>query len=133
MAQRGRKSAASNVVSIAAIGIRPTLTPCRPLSRSEKRVFDLVAKEHQHLRAIDAPLLTGFVIACAQMFTTKDASDFEKMARVALSFATRLRLSPQSITQPRTLGRHYADAAESSGLPKPWEMPDDDDNEEEDK
>jgi hypothetical protein len=128
MAQRGRKSAASNVVSIAAIGIRPTIIPSRPLTKPERDIFNLVVREHRHLRTFDAPLLTGYAIACVKMLTIKDPTDFEKIARVAMSLATKLRLTPQSVMRADALGRRYADAEQSSGLRKPWDpLPDDED------
>ena len=122
MAQRGRKSAASNVVSIAANSRKPTIIPSRSLSKSEKQIFNVIIEGHHHLRSMDAPLLTTYVAACAKMLVTKDIADFEKLVRVALACATKLRLTPQAVLQPRSLGRKYADAAESSGLwRKPWD------------
>src|SRR5947209_15388747 len=103
--QRGRKSIASNIVSIAGIGHRPTITPSRPLSKSEKQIFNVIIAGHQHLRAMDAPLLTTYVAACAKMLMTKDVSDFEKLVRVALALGTKLRLTPQAVLQARSLGR----------------------------
>jgi hypothetical protein len=119
MKQRGRQSAAANVVPLAATSNRPTLTPSRPLTKQEKQIFDLVVKEHRHLRTFDAPLLTGYAIACAKMIKLKDPTAFEKVARVAMSFATKLRLTPQSSTQAVTLGRRYAQ--QPNGERRPWD------------
>jgi hypothetical protein len=127
-----RASAASLAVIASKVGAtnnRPTLTPSRSLSKQEKQIFDLVVREHRHLRAFDAPLLTGYAVACAKMLTLDDPTDFEKVARVAMSLATRLRLTPQSGMQPVQLGRRYAKP--ESG-PRPWDrfphQEDDDDD-----
>jgi hypothetical protein len=121
--KRGRQSAAdANVVPLGVTNKKPTLTPSRPLTKQEKQIFDLVVRDHRHLRTFDAPLLTGYAIACAKMITLKDPVGFEKVARVAMSFATRLRLTPQSGMQSVQLGRRYAEPY--SGR-KPWERDED--------
>jgi len=60
----------------------------------------------------------GFARASAGMFRVESAGDFEKVARVAMSFATKLRLTPQSRVNPLTLARRHADAHTG---PKPWD------------
>ena len=137
MAKRGRKVIADNVASVAGSGLRPeqaVLTPCQSLTKPERDMFDLIVRDHCHLRHLDSILLTTYVVTCVRMLNTKDVSDFEKLAGVAMSLAVKLRLTPSSVMEPRTLGRRYADAAASSDLRKPWETPDprdiddDDDN-----
>jgi hypothetical protein len=118
MKQRGRKSAAGNVVSIAAFGVRPMPTPSHPLRPEEKFIFDLVGKDNQQIRALDAPLLTAYAIACARLYKIKDASTFERVASVVLQLATRLRLTPQKGLRAETVGRGYA---KHDVGPKPWE------------
>jgi hypothetical protein len=126
-----RESAASLAAIASKVGVtdtRPTLIPSRSLSKQEKQIFDLIVREHRHLRTFDAPLLTGYAVACAKMLTLNDLTDFEKIARVAMSLATKLRLTPQSSMQPVQLGRRYAKP--ESG-PKPWDRfsrQDDDDD-----
>jgi len=87
------------------------------LRRDEKAVFDLAVRENAHLRQTDVPLLMGFARASAGLFNVDTAGDFEKLARVAMSFATKLRLTPQSRVHPLTLGRRHAN--QHTG-PKPW-------------
>ena len=117
--KRGRQSAADlSIVPPDASSTRPTLTPLRPLKSDEKAVFDLVVRENAHLGPIDVPLLRGFARASAALFKVDTAADFEKLARVAMSFATRLRITPQTRVHPTTLGRRYAD--QHTG-PKPWD------------
>jgi hypothetical protein len=126
--RRGRQSAVdASVIRLAATDDRPTLTPLRPLKSDEKRIFDLVALEHVHLKSIDVPLLMGFARASAAMFTANTAEEFEKVSRVALSFATKLRITPQSRVHPTSLGRRHAE--QYSG-PRPWDRDRDDDDEE---
>ena len=126
--KRGRQSAADlSIVAPDATGTRPTLTPLRPLKSDEKAVFDLVVRENVHLQAIDVPLLMGFARASAGLFKVETAADFEKLARVAMSFATRLRITPQARCHPITLGRRYVDQQHIG--PKPWDrIRDEDDN-----
>ena len=117
--KRGRLSADDwAVISPNTTGTRPTLMPLRPLKGDEKAVFDLVVRENVHLQAIDVPLLMGFARASAGLFKVDSAGDFERLARVAMSFATKLRITPQSRVHPTTLGRRYAD--QHTG-PKPWD------------
>jgi hypothetical protein len=75
------------------------------LKLAERKVFDLVVRENVHLQPIDVPLLMGFARASAGLFKTDNATDFEKLARVAMSFATKLRITPQSRCHPLTLAR----------------------------
>jgi hypothetical protein len=124
MKQRGRQSTAAKVVSLVATNQRPTLTPCRPLTKPEKQIFDLIVRDHRHLRTFDAPLLTGYAMACAKMLTTKDPTDFDKIARVAMALATKLRLTPQSGMQSVQLGRRYH---EPPSRRNPWDRNDPDD------
>jgi len=84
-----------------------------------------------HLTQGDAPLLMIFSRAIAGAFNASDASDFERLSRVALSAGTRLRLTQQSRIHPLTLGRRYAD--QHTG-PKPWDrIRDEGDNNDDDE
>jgi len=60
----------------------------------------------------------GFARASASTFNADTAADFEKLARVMMSLATKLRISPQSRVDPKTLARRHADAHTG---PKPWD------------
>jgi hypothetical protein len=130
--KRGRVSAADlSIVGSSATDSRPPIIPLRSLSKDEKLVFDCAVRENVHLTQGDAPLLMIFSRAIAGAFNASDASDFERLSRVALSAGTRLRLTQQSRIHPLTLGRRYAD--QHIG-PKPWDrIRDEDDNDDEDK
>jgi hypothetical protein len=117
--KRGRKSSASNVVSIAVFGQRPTLTASRPLNRQEKEIFALVDREHQHLRRLDSPLVTLYAIAVAKTLTSKNIETFEIYARISGSLATKLRLTPQAGMSSMTAGRRYQGPPAS--MNKPWD------------
>jgi hypothetical protein len=102
----GRPSAAHlSVVKSTATGTRPSLTPLEPLTTAERKIFDLMVKENAHLRPADIPLLMTFARASAGSFKDLSAADFDKLARVAASLATKLRLTPQSRVNPLTLTR----------------------------
>jgi len=118
--KRGRRGAADNIVPLMPDDTRLALTPCHPLTKSQQQLFTLVVNENRHLRPLDTPLLTGYVIACAGMFTEKDPATFAKLAAVAVSIGTRLRLTPQSRTHPTTLARRYAEPAPSERR-RPWD------------
>jgi hypothetical protein len=98
----------------------------RALSKLERSIFDLIVKEHRHLRALDAPLLTIYVIASAKVLTLKaiNPSDFKKLVGVVTTLAVKLRLSPSSAMRAEALGRRYIDPNVPSGR-KPWERKDD--------
>ena len=129
--KRGRRGAADNIVPLMPDDTRLALTPCHPLTKSQQQLFTLVVNEKRHLRPLDTPLLTGYVIACAGMFTEKDPATFAKLAAVAVSIGTRLRLTPQSRTHPTTLARRINNADMHQGLyqRRPWDRndPGDDD------
>jgi hypothetical protein len=120
MRQRGRRSAASNIVHLAASEPRPKLTPCKPLSKTEQKVFNLIVEENRHLRPIDTPLLTGYAVACAGMFTLKDPIAFDKISRVALALARSLEISPKARLHSSELKRTYRDQADST-VHRPWD------------
>ena len=129
--KRGRPSAAHlSVVPSDLTGARPTLTPLQPLKADEKQVFDLAVRENAHLRPTDIPLLMGFARASAGLFKVDTAADFEKLARVTMSLAAKLRISLQSRHDPKTLARRYADAHTG---PKPWDRNRDGNDNDEDK
>lgn len=123
MTQRGRKSAAANLVVINVDGKPPKLTPPAFLNEAERTLFlELIdATDTRHFRPTDTPLLVSYVQATLlARSTTHDpqkVATWEKAVRVQVSLATRLRLSPQSRTDPKTIGRQRMPVG-----PKPWEM-----------
>jgi phage terminase small subunit len=132
MRQRGRKSAAA--LSVIPVDGKPNrLQPPPSLSEAERKIFiDIVtACEPQHFRPADLPLLVRYVEACvladqaAEQLRLGPVIDGkpspwvtiqEKAVRAIVALSMRLRLSPQSRIDPKTLGRHQIYTG-----PKPWE------------
>src|SRR5258705_5187471 len=119
--KRGRRSAASNVISFGLPNSRPKITPLRRLSPVERRVFDHALRENGHLKRADAAMLEIYSIAHARTIAAKRKGPeaWEKEARTMMALARTLRLTVQSTQEPRTVARRRAEA-ESSG-PKPWD------------
>lgn len=121
MRQRGRKPTGT-VLSLAAAGDASRLNAPVWLSSEERALFiELVeACSAEHFRTCDLPLLTSFVTA--SIVARHAASDpdqiavWEKSVKLQAVLATRLRLSPQSRVDPKTIGRK----PELRG-PMPWE------------
>jgi hypothetical protein len=117
MRQRGRKSAA-NLVTFPVIEHRPRIIPPSSLEKAERSLFIELATSAEHLRPTDAPLLASYVQAT--LVSRRSARDpskvdvWEKATRLQMSLATKLRLTAQSRTDTRTVGRQ-----EPPG-PHPW-------------
>jgi hypothetical protein len=119
MRQRRRKSAAT----LAAPNLtgRPSpLSPPASLNDDERALFcELVgACAAEHFRTSDLPLLISYIQAT---LIARDAAHepdritlWEKATRMQATLATRLRLSPQSRADPKTVARH------EPPLRKPW-------------
>jgi len=138
MGNRGRKSRASYEVPCIDAS-RARVQPPAHLGETEaQRFVDLVASCHpQHFTESDVPLLCRFVEA--DLLAEQAAGELrdkgavidgkpnpwlvvqEKSVRalVALALRLRLRLSPQSRLDPKTVGRR-----ENTGIRPPW-MPND--------
>ena len=133
MRQRERKSAAA-LAMIPIDGKPNRLQPPESLSEAESKVFiDLVtACEPQHFRPADLPLLVRYVEACVLADQAAEQLRLgaviegkpspwvtiqEKAVRAMVALSMRLRLSPQSRIDPKTLGRQQGYVG-----PKPWEL-----------
>jgi hypothetical protein len=117
MRQRGRKSA--NLLAFPVIEAqRPPLDPPQGLTKSERRLFVEIAASAEHLRPSDAPLLASYVQATlASRRSARDPSKadlWEKSVRLQAMLGTKLRLTPQSRTDAKTVGRHQYQG------PPPW-------------
>ena len=130
-----RKSASE--LSIVPIGDRVSrLRPSANLSEPERDVFDRIvtACDPKHFRASDLPLLVRYceVTALAERAATEmrsvgPVSTFgttsawltvqEKAIRAMVALSMRLRLSPQSRTDPKTLARQRTPGPERM----PWD------------
>jgi hypothetical protein len=124
MAQPGRRSAAAaSVLRLAPNRARPRLSPPTALTKDERMIFDLVAAENQHLAATDAPLLAAFAQASIKVFKLakkEDVAAWERACRVQAMYSTKLRISPQTCTDPQSIGRRRKDAEAFGPLRKPW-------------
>jgi hypothetical protein len=117
MRQRGRKSSAE-LVAFPVIEHRPQITP-PSLTKAERSLFTELAAGAEHLRPTDAPLLASYVQATiASRQSGRDPSKvdvWEKATRLQMSLATKLRLTAQSRTDTRTVGRQGPPG------PHPWD------------
>ena len=123
MRQRGRKSAAELATLPGVDGKPPRLKPPPHLNDDERSLFDELvgACDPRHFVESDLPLLASYVQAT---LIARDAAHapskivlWEKAVRMQATLATRLRLSPQSRIDPKTVGRRQ----EFQG-PLPWEI-----------
>jgi hypothetical protein len=109
MLQRGRRS--SNSLAQPNVDGKPArLSPPTSLTPKEREVFvDLVAAvDARHFRESDLPLLISYVQASvmAQAAARKgDTKTWERVTRVQAMLATKLRVSPQTRLDPRTVAR----------------------------
>ena len=118
MRQRGRRSAAA--LEVINVDGRPSrLQPPRYLNKIETAVFvELAATGHF------VPTDTGLLASLAQatIMARKAARDpaklsvWERAVRVQAMLSTKLRLTPQARTDPKTVGRQ-----QQRGYPAPWE------------
>jgi hypothetical protein len=105
--QRGRKSPnALNITSVSPRLIAPSST-----NAAERAEFDRIvaASAPSHFRPGDIPLIVS--LAQANLMTHKLARDpkkivqWERAARVQAMLSTKLRITPQARTDPKTIGR----------------------------
>jgi phage terminase small subunit len=120
MRQRGRKSA--NLVALNVEGLPPRLTPPSHLTAKERKCFvDLVnATDPRHFTESDASLLVSYCQATLMAHAAarkQDAKTFEKISRVQAMLATKLRLSPQARSDPKTIARQQ----QQFRGPMPWD------------
>ena len=108
MRQRGRKSAA--LLSFPEVdGGRPRITPPASLTKAERFLFIELAADAPHLVPADAPLLGAYCQAV--LLSRRTGRDpvrveaWERATRVMTSLATKLRLTPQARTCPKSIGR----------------------------
>ena len=117
MRQRGRRSSAALEISVD--GRRSRLEPPRYLNKTEAAVFVELAATG-HFVPTDAGLLAS--LAQATVMARKAARDpkksavWERAVKMQAMLSTKLRLTPQSRTDPKTVGRQP-----QRGYPAPWE------------
>jgi hypothetical protein len=105
--QRGRKPSLT-VVANQLIGARPRLIAPAILTKPEAALFAETAAANPHLRPADGALLAAYAQALVKTYKLARQSDtaaWERTARVALTLATKLRITTQSQVHPETAGR----------------------------
>lgn len=115
--QRGRKSSAANVISLATTGASSRLKPPPSLSTAESSLFVELALANVHLTISDVPILAAYAQAATKVLKLgrqKDVGQWEKVVRLTMALARTLRLTPQSCIEPRTVGRRRKDATSPS-------------------
>jgi hypothetical protein len=127
MRKRGRKSG-DELVAINVNGDPPRLDPPSSLTDPERALFAEIVEacSPKHFVPSDLPLLVSYVQATllSRQAATNAATGaamlalWEKATRMQATLATRLRLSPQARTDPKTIGRHMP---QGTG-PPPWEI-----------
>ena len=80
------------------------------LNNAERKLFDSIVAscDARHFRNSDIALLVSFVQASLlshRLGRKGDIGDWERVTRTQASLATRLRLTPASRTDPKTLAR----------------------------
>ncbi|MGB8106741.1 MAG: hypothetical protein WCF47_20950 [Pseudolabrys sp.] len=119
MRQRGRKSSAdlSTLPVIDAALMR--LAPPHYLNKTEAAVFTELAATG-HFVPTDAGLLASLaqatVMACNAARDPAKSVVWERAVKMQAMLSTKLRLTPQSRTDPKTVGRQP-----QRGYPAPWE------------
>jgi hypothetical protein len=107
-----RPGANANVVPLNPSHSRVRLTPLGKLTRAERRIFDHAAITNPHLKPADVVLLEGFAMAVCRTAAAKkkNCQYWDMESRVMLTYATKLRLTPQASVEPRTAARRRAEA-----------------------
>jgi hypothetical protein len=111
MRQRGRKSLAANLVDFNQSGQRPRLIPPETLTNPERELFlaTVNACSPEHFRGSDMPLLVAYVQATVLAQSAAGDPDkfamWERAVKTLAMLASRLRLSPQSRVDPKSIGR----------------------------
>jgi len=121
--QPGRRSAAAlSVLPLGGSRSRPKLTPIGSLTKNERRAFDHTARQNPHLAPADIPMLELYSMAYCRAVAAKRKGPqvWEREARVVMALGTKLRLTPQATTEPRTAARRRAEQAFSYER-KPWD------------
>ena len=125
MAQRGRKPSATIVALSAATDMPPRRTAPSFLSNAERSLFTEIIEgtDPRHFVAGDLPLLTSYVkVSLLVRDAPSDLSDAEALTawqravRLQTLLATKLRLTPQTRSDPKTVAREQRQG------PQPWEI-----------
>ena len=81
MAQRGRKSSASNIISLDVTGAQPPLKPPTLLTKSERVLFIECAQLNPHLVEGDIQMLAAYAQALAKTYELAKKNDAASVSR----------------------------------------------------
>jgi len=118
--KRGRKTSASNIISLAPNPSRPKVNPPSTLTEPEKRLFAETLDAFPHLDRSDSTLLASYAQATVKAMKLAKGNNikgWDIAVRTQLALARSLRLTHQARTAPQTLGRRMADQPK---VPAPW-------------
>jgi hypothetical protein len=120
MRQRGRKGAA-HLELAAIVRPQPKLQPPAYLTKRQRTEFAEIidTTSASHFAASDVPLIASMArvnLLVRELARGKDFASYEKAIRMQVLLARSLRLTVQSRTDPKTVGRNV-----SPPMPPPWE------------
>jgi hypothetical protein len=127
----GRKNRFANIRPLSATDERTALSPVIRLSQLERSIFNLTVTRNPHLRPADVVMVTTYARAAARVLKADKFTDdalLEKRTRTMVLLGRSLRLTPQSMTDPKTAGRSRRDAQPSPLDEYFANHPDDDDD-----
>jgi hypothetical protein len=131
MAQRGRKGSKNIPPSPHANELAAPLTAPAMLSSEERQVFEMiVASVHpKHFARHQQMLLASYArvtVKLKHLSAHAPLDEFSGLTRLQFACATRLRLTPQSLLEPRTAARRAAEHSPSLVAQFLAENPDED-------
>jgi hypothetical protein len=114
MAQRGRPGSKNIPSKRHANELAPRMTSPETLSTEERGLFDeIVCGVHpRHFARHQQHLLASYVRVTVRLSHLSDRApldEFSELVRLQYSAATRLRLTPQSLNEPKTAARRAAE------------------------
>lgn len=121
MRNRGRQTATS-LTAPRAIDKAPRLTPPACLTSTERAIFaELIeSTDERHFARSDLPMIISYVQAVALARATahkpKARAEWREAVKLQMALARSLRLTVQSRTDPKTVGRRTPDLITE----RPW-------------
>lgn len=104
------------------------MSPVVRLNELERSLFNRTVASNPHLRPADMLLTTAYAQQAARVLRgRKDDAGLEKAMRALVLLGRSLRLTAQSVVEPKTAGRARRDAQPSPIDQYFAEHPDDDD------
>jgi hypothetical protein len=93
------------------------------LTKAEHRVFDHTVRENTHLKHADIPMLELYAMAYVRAAEAKKKAPqvWERECRVLIALSTKLRITQQATTDPKTAARRRAEAEQNNNRRMPWD------------